>query len=155
MMGRTHEVVAVSTALALGQTANVSIVEQGAMIGIAFFTARLPDIDIQFGIPHRTVTHYAITAVAIGLFFMGLAMMTFGPAVGTIALAGFLAGYGSHILADACTLSGVPLFGPFTRRDFHLLPKMLRLRTGGFMEFVVAFCLVAADAVIIVNTGGI
>lgn len=35
-----------------------------------------------------------------------------------------------HSLADACTLSGVPLFGPFTKKKFWLMPEGMRTRTG-------------------------
>jgi membrane-bound metal-dependent hydrolase YbcI (DUF457 family) len=35
-----------------------------------------------------------------------------------------------HSLADACTLSGAPLLGPFTKKDIHLMPEGMRTRTG-------------------------
>jgi len=31
-------------------------------------------------------------------------------------------GYGLHIAGDALTVSGVPLLGPLTKKDFSLLP---------------------------------
>lgn len=44
--------------------------------------------------------------------------------------AGAIIGAVIHSLADACTLSGVPLFGPFTKRKFWLMPEGMRTRTG-------------------------
>jgi membrane-bound metal-dependent hydrolase YbcI (DUF457 family) len=65
-------------------------------------------------------------------------------------------GYGSHLLADACTKSGVPLFwranaswkgGALKQQSFHLLPKPLRLTTGSQAEEAVfALCGVMALA---------
>lgn len=46
-------------------------------------------------------------------------------------------GYASHLLGDACTKSGVPLFWNFRatrQRNIHLLPKPLRLTTGSMAE---------------------
>jgi inner membrane protein len=46
---------------------------------------------------------------------------------------GLVLGYGSHLLGDALTRSGVPLLYPNPRR-VHLLPKPLRLLTGSWGE---------------------
>ena len=52
-------------------------------------------------------------------------------------------GYASHVvIADAMTIAGVPLIWPASRR-FHLLPRFLRVRTGGPAEWLV-FLMVAA-----------
>ncbi len=50
-------------------------------------------------------------------------------------LAGVL-GFGSHLVADACTRSGIPLLYP-NRKRIHFLPKQLRLTTGSQAEEVV------------------
>jgi len=48
-------------------------------------------------------------------------------------------GYGSHLVADACTKSGIPALYPHRGR-IHLLPRALRLTTGSLAEeaFLVA-----------------
>jgi hypothetical protein len=53
----------------------------------------------------------------------------------------------SHVLADACTVMGVP-FSPHSDRRFHLFGG--RLRTGGSGEYGVAWGLVAVCLVIAV-----
>jgi hypothetical protein len=51
-------------------------------------------------------------------------------------LGAYLVGMGAmigavvHTLADACTLSGTPLLGPFSKKDRHLMPEGMRTRTG-------------------------
>ncbi|HEY0075473.1 MAG TPA: metal-dependent hydrolase [Abditibacteriaceae bacterium] len=55
-----------------------------------------------------------------------------------------LLGYLSHLLGDACTKSGVPLFwkaNALKQQSFHLLPRPLCLTTGSQAEEAVfAFC---------------
>ncbi len=86
-----------------------------------------------FGVKHRGVLHSgaAILIVAIAAEFVG-------DWVGyrDVGLA-FALGYFSHIaIADAATISGVPLLWPHKFR-FHLLPRFMRLRTGGAVEKLV------------------
>lgn len=49
-------------------------------------------------------------------------------------------GYASHLAADACTKSGIPLFYP-RRKRYHLLPRALRLTTGSLAEEAVFMAL--------------
>lgn len=44
----------------------------------------------------------------------------------------FAWGYATHIGADCCTVSGVPLLGPFSKRRFSILP----IRTGSVGELI-------------------
>jgi inner membrane protein len=44
-------------------------------------------------------------------------------------------GYLSHLLADAMTMSGVPLWWPVGEKRVHVLPPGLRLRTGSLAEY--------------------
>ncbi|MCA9833918.1 MAG: metal-dependent hydrolase [Thermomicrobiales bacterium] len=62
--------------------------------------------------------------------------------------AAFGFGYLSHILADACTHAGVRLWLPFSQRIWWLLPKVLRGKTSGSIDF---FARVLALAVIVVG----
>jgi len=84
-------------------------------------------------VKHRGVTHYLLgwallLAFAIGLWdFHGM-------------LAAFAWGGLSHVLADACTVMGVP-FAPHSDRRFHLFGG--RLRTGGAGEYGIAWGIVA------------
>jgi inner membrane protein len=82
---------------------------------------------------HRTLTHSLLAislAAVIGLSLTLLGHVALGVAV--------IWGYASHVLADMCTRSGVPLLWPIVPRSFHLLPPGLRLRTGSLAESAVA-----------------
>lgn len=46
----------------------------------------------------------------------------------------FAAGYLSHILADACTVRGVPLLWPYRSKEYSIAP----IRTGSLRELCVA-----------------
>ncbi len=85
-----------------------------------------------FGIKHRGLTHTGLVA----LLLMVLSLL-FGWRLGyaDVGLA-FGLGYLSHILADALTKHGVPLLWPLPGQ-FHLLPKLLWVRTGGPVESLV------------------
>lgn len=74
---------------------------------------------------HRGPLHYPL--IALGLWL--LAIIAGWPWLRFISI-----GYLAHILADALTRSGVPLLGPFSKRDVGFLPKKLRIRTGGPLE---------------------
>jgi inner membrane protein len=56
---------------------------------------------------------------------------------------GLSLGYLSHLLLDACTRSGVPLFWPDSAR-VHLLPYRLRIVTGSLVEDAVFLILALA-----------
>lgn len=72
---------------------------------------------------HRGFLH---TPIACALLF----------AAGTVLdyewLIHFAWGYATHIAADCCTVSGVPLLGPFSKRRVSILP----IRTGSVGELV-------------------
>src|SRR5919202_3743680 len=57
------------------------------------------------------------------------------PLLGPWAAVGFCAGYLSHLAADGCTRAGIPLV-PYTAVRLHLLPPLLRIRTGSAGEAV-------------------
>lgn len=90
---------------------------------------------------HRGVLHSFLAWVVVTLtggILSGLAVHTLAPGVG-LSL-----GYLSHLLLDACTRSGVPLFWPNSAR-VPLLPYRLRITTGSLAEDVV-FALLALAA---------
>ena len=90
-----------------------------------------------FGIRHRGLTHYGLTAVLVFIISSLLGWRLGYPDVGLA----FGLGYLSHLLADALTLSGVPLLWPLPG-NVHLLPRPLRLRTGGLAEQILFLGLV-------------
>jgi membrane-bound metal-dependent hydrolase YbcI (DUF457 family) len=70
------------------------------------------------------------------------------PLLGPWAAIGFCAGYLSHLAGDGCTRAGIPLV-PYTAVRLHLLPPLLRIRTGSAGETVfTATYLVALAAVV-------
>jgi membrane-bound metal-dependent hydrolase YbcI (DUF457 family) len=99
------------------------------------------------------LTHLGLNVLGVkhrGLLHSGLAMLLVTAAAVVIGRrAGFEAvglafglGYISHVaLADALTISGVPLWWPGQTR-FHLLPHPFRVRTGGPAEKLVALVMV-------------
>lgn len=172
MTGKTHQVIAVTTGLAVGVAVDATLVEHAALVGLAFLTARLPDIDQKLKwrgkrmFKHRTVTHYLFTVLAVSVLLATLAsylVSLFGPEMmayvtgdqaAMVVFLGFMSGCGSHSLADACTHSGVPLLGPFIRRDFWILPRPFRMDWDGPMQSLLALLLMFADAAfVITNTG--
>jgi membrane-bound metal-dependent hydrolase YbcI (DUF457 family) len=101
--------------------------ELGAVGAVSSFIVRL------FGVQHRGLTHFGVVALLITL-----AGWVFGSkfGYGDVGLA-FGLGYLSHVaIADAMTLHGVPLLWPLPGQ-FHLLPKPLRIRTGGPAETLI------------------
>jgi membrane-bound metal-dependent hydrolase YbcI (DUF457 family) len=90
------------------------------------------------GVRHRGVLHSGLATLVVTLT-AGLIGRQVG--LSSVGLA-FALGYLSHVaIADALTLSGVPLWWPAKRR-FHLLPRPLRVRTGGPVEKLVALGMV-------------
>lgn len=136
MQGKTHILVGMAAGLALSQpvTAPFGII-LGGIGGL------LPDIDhpngtlsnrlpllrlLIFWIPHRTFTHSLWAALA-----MLLPALLIHP-----VLICLWAGYTLHIAADMATVRGIPLLYPLTRLNCYLLPRPLRLTTGGIMEMI-------------------
>lgn len=78
----------------------------------------------KFG--HRGVTHYAISSVAC-LLLIPIAV-TISSSLWWIPLS-LCAGYLIHILGDACTVCGVPIFGPWDTRNIGIWRPM-RFKTG-------------------------
>jgi inner membrane protein len=87
-----------------------------------------------FGVKHRGATHFGIA----GLLVMAFALFI-GYKAGFVDVGfAFGLGYISHILADGCTKSGVPLFAPFKKDCVRILPRLLLVRTGSAAERLLA-----------------
>lgn len=144
MTGHTHRAVGTCVATGLtvgsGQPPEVCLV----VVGVAYMTSRFPDkIERPLGLDHRTVSHWpllmlglaalisfavplaaveAAQAVAAGSTSSGRVERAAEPYAALIAV-GFAVGTVMHIVGDALTRGGVPLLGPFDRKDRHLLPQ--------------------------------
>lgn len=124
-------------------------------VAIAYAASRLPDQLEVGGIDHRTVTHWPLTAGALltGLWF-GLAQLDHGQSAVAIVVLFVAVGYVGHLLADGITLAGLPFLGPFLKRDFHLLPRQLRLRTGGKADAMVMLAASGGTVWLAMTMGG-
>ena len=126
----------------------------GALVICAMVGALLPDLDAveskikhlkvgkmkPFRLPsemaYQTFGHRGAMHSLIGWGVLALMLLLLIPWIGWGGWLGLQLGYLSHLLADSCTRSGIPLFFPKQSR-FFLLPKILRLRTGSQAEDVV------------------
>ena len=126
-------------------------------VGAAVLGALAPDIDhpqsflgarlypvamtINQAVGHRQVTH---SGVMLGVLIVAAVYLTGAKGVSmpsAWALAGIV-GYAAHMLTDAMTRSGIPLFWPL-RMPF-LLPPGIRTGTGGETLTVIALFASAA-----------
>ncbi|MDS0524377.1 metal-dependent hydrolase [Clostridium sp. SHJSY1] len=117
MMKQTH--------IAVGVAVTISIVVQDPISVLGVIGSVAPDWDKPLGMKHREITHsilaLVITTAAINNFNKSIAL-TWGIS------------YITHILVDAITIMGVPLFFPI-KKKFGI--KMLK--TGGMGEYVLQF----------------
>ena len=83
------------------------------MVGLS----SVPDLDIQWEIKHRGVTHTFLFGAVVGFLFAVL----LGYAYGSLGwVMGFVAGFGgtaSHLLGDAFTYSPFKPFYPFSDKE--------------------------------------
>ena len=82
----------------------------------------------------RTVGHRTLTHSLLGIVLFALPVWLLLGGYPNLFLA-LVAGYASHVFADALNTRGVPLLWPLGR-PFRLLPG--GIRSGGAAEFVVA-----------------
>ena len=87
----------------------------------------------------RTVGHRTLTHSLLGIFLFSVPVWLFLGGLPNLALA-LVAGYASHVLADALNTRGVPLLWP-AGRPFRLLPG--GVRSGGAVEVAVALAALA------------
>src|SRR5581483_12262227 len=121
-------------ALALGGLAVGAALLAGG--GVAGLVHRLPG-------HHRGWTHAPPFALALAVlsFALGPELLPALPGVG----AAFAVGYLSHLAADALTIRGIPLWWPGQDApSLHLLPRLLRVRTGSGGEAAFNVCWVGA-----------
>jgi inner membrane protein len=146
LLARSHVIVAFGCEVAYKIAIGEDLVANPLVYVVAIFAALLPDIDeensyigrrffiislpIRMVFGHRGFTHslLAVGLIAFGLYFIP---------VGMEYKIAFVIGYGSHILADALTNSGVPLLYPWDRR----FKFWLTFNTGSMTEHFFIFIL--------------
>ncbi len=77
----------------------------------------IPDLDVQWEIKHRGITHIILFGIFVGILFSILIGYAYGP-LGLIM--GFVAGFGatsSHLLGDAFTYMSFKPFYPFSQKE--------------------------------------
>ncbi|CAA9457075.1 MAG: Membrane-bound metal-dependent hydrolase YdjM, induced during SOS response [uncultured Rubrobacteraceae bacterium] len=87
----------------------------------------------------RTVGHRTLTHSLVGVFFFSLTVWLLLRGLPNLVLA-LVAGYASHVVADALNARGVPLLWP-VGKPFRLLPG--GVRSGGAVEVAVALVALA------------
>ncbi len=130
-------------ALAIGSIgAAAALVAAGGVSGLV---NRLPG-------HHRGWTHAPPAAIALCLLSIALgpALVPALPGIG----AAFGFGYISHLVADALTIRGIPLWWPGeSRSSLHLLPRSVRVRTGSVGESLFNLCWPLVVAVLVIVGG--
>lgn len=103
-----------------------------APIAVLGILSKVPYIKKQwkFATAHRGFMHTAVIPVMCTIvLFVGLE-----SDVLYWILAGFVAGYSSHLFADTLTIDGTPLLWPITRKSIRLL----KIRTNTTAEYIAA-----------------
>ena len=88
---------------------------------------------------HRGAFHSLATLLLVAIV-IGLPLSLF---LDPFAGVGLVLGFVSHLLLDACTRSGIPLWWPSNQRT-HFLPYRLRITTGSQVEDAIFFLLAVA-----------
>lgn len=82
---------------------------------------------------HRGALHSLVAVILLSIGLMAIIPKEYS----TITLV-IILGYASHLLADALTKSGIEFFWPI-KKNLGLLPKALRVKTGGIVDTVLLF----------------
>ena len=107
--------------------------EPNSYIGKKFYF--LSKIFRKIGLKHRTLTHSIIFPFILFL------IIVFIPDLDTFFVKGFIIGIILHIIGDAITISGVPIFYPISKKRYFLFPSFLRFKVGSIIENIIIFIL--------------
>lgn len=145
MMGHTHVAIGVAAGLGVALATHARMPDLLILAGIAGAAALLPDIDHPngsirqqlgilghiglFWLSHRGITHTFLALLAVSAAV--LHFLPYGLALAVIA------GYGSHLVSDMMTRQGLPILWPLSGESIHLLPRALRVSTGGKIEALI------------------
>lgn len=121
--------------------------------------AMLPDVDHRLPlVPHRGPTHSLLFAAVVGGAFaaVGTALdaRLASVSIQTLAPLGFLAGFAAvaaHLLGDALTPAGVPLFWPLSEREFTLSVSRADNVATNYLLFALGVLAVAGVAMVLVR----
>lgn len=152
MKWHTHAAIGVSSlwflSPLLGQADSTNI---GVLAACAALGALMPDLDASeskikhlglygikpFYLPsfvaYRQFGHRGLLHSLVGLGAFALTLSPLMCALEWQRILTLILGYASHLAADACTVTGIPLLYPKKRRCF-LLPQRLRVVTGSDIE---------------------
>lgn len=106
------------------------------IVGLAGSVVRLPMTILAVLAKHRGATHWLLTGAATTFILGSTSGAVWSPLTLPITI-GAGCGYGAHLLADACTPHGSPLLGPLSTSSVHLLPRRMRVATGGVGDLLV------------------
>lgn len=153
MTGRVHVVVGIAAAALLAPALPTEAPARdsllAAYLGAAIVGALVPDLDTPgsllartfgpfrfglwvllrlIGVGHRGMTHslLGLAAATAAVAAVGGALVS--PALVAPTVVGFAVGYASHLLLDAMTARGVPLWLPLSGRRVHVPPRGVRCR---------------------------
>lgn len=118
------------------------------VVGVLGGVLRLPAFAFALFASHRGVSHSLVGAFTAGLLAALLAA-PLGSTVWAVVAGGVFAGYAAHLVADAMTPSGVPLWAPLSLRRVWLIPRAWRIPTGSSREGVVALLAALALAALL------
>jgi len=135
MMGKTHIAIGIAVGALLSYQYNLDLASQLGMVGAAAISSLLPDLDSPVStlgkllpinplriLHHRGLLHSASMLIILVVLYLSS---------GQLWLLFVLAGYTSHLLADALTVQGIPFFYPF-RAKVRLCP--LPIATSGIID---------------------
>lgn len=141
MLGATHAVIGMAAGMGIATYAGMEPTQILFLGGISALSALLPDIDHPAGSLRRQLgavghisffwmKHRGVTHTLISLAMVSAVTLYFLPV--KVAFA-FIAGYGSHLLADMLTHSGVPLVYPLLKYRYSFGV----MKTGGIFEAII------------------
>lgn len=150
MMGHTHALIGSALGLGVALSTHANTNQTLLLLGVGAVVALIPDIDhpqggirrklgclgnFLFGrLKHRGLTHTLIAIVAVG----AAAFTALPPFIGEVVAMAYL----SHILADMLTVSGLPIFWPYKKDSYHLMPKRFCMTTNTLPEHLISLGLV-------------
>ena len=145
-MGHTHALIGSTLAIGVAIASHTAPNTTLLLMAAGALAAILPDIDhpqapirrrlgclgnLIFGrLKHRGITHTLIAVVAVVV----AAVTALPQLVGAVVAIGYL----SHILADMLTVSGLPVFWPYKKDNYHLVPKRFCITTNTWPEALLA-----------------
>lgn len=122
------------------------------LLALTGLLLRLP-LRLVARLPHRGPITHGFPAVVWVPDLVMYTHATAGP-LPYAAVLGIAIGYGAHLLADGATTSGLPGW-PFTRRNLHTTPRLLRVTTGtrGELAYALTACTLILLEVLLATQG--